>query len=96
MLVVVSSWCSSVCSSEVRNSMSFWVLVILLLVLFSSSAFVLKLSMLLACDILRLLVTEVTCSLITSVNILLSSEWLQAVSVAMVVELEWVSCVVFG
>ena len=64
--------------------------------LFSNSAFVLKLSMLLACDILRLLVTEVTCSLMTSVNIFFSSEWLQAVSVAMIVELEWVSCVVSG
>ena len=96
MLVVVSSWCSSVCSLVVRNSMSFWVRVTLLLVLLRSSAFVLKFSMLLACEILRLFVTEVTCSLITSVNILLSSEWFPVVTVAMVVGLEWVICVVCG
>ena len=96
LLVVASSWCSRVRSLEVRYSMSFWVLVILLLVLFSKSEFVLRLFMVLACVLSILLVTEVTCSLMISVNIFFSSEWLQAVSVAMFIELEWIDCVVSG
>ena len=71
---------------DVRYSMSFWVLVILLLVLFNKSEVVLKLFMVLACDLSMLLLTEVTCSLMISVNIFFSSEELPAVSVAMFVE----------
>ena len=71
---------------DVRYSMSFWVLVILLLMLFNDSEVVLKLFMVLACDLSMLLWTEVTCSLMISVNIFFSSEELLAVSVAMFIE----------